>query len=278
LPAIVSSLALLLLRSIGRLWYSLECSSATSAPFTPTMSGKVSSLMGSTGVGVLNSKLEDYDKAFYNGPIHVTVIQATLYRLLRELENVYRMTGVQFCLAHDGLLGHYRSRRLLPWSTTMTVLIKKSQLPTLNDFAMWWNTKDAALFAPSVAQQGIIGRIVSKTNGVYITIRVLEATTPSVLASKALRSRPIRAAAKTLHEESLHIYNQDDLFPLRPLSLGGSLIFAPRDTRVVLLQEYGEEPMQRQQWNTYTWSTVLQDWVQASDANLGDPPHVRRQY
>ena len=25
--------------------------------------------------GVLNSKLEDYDKAFYNGPIHVTVIQ-----------------------------------------------------------------------------------------------------------------------------------------------------------------------------------------------------------
>lgn len=50
------------------------------------------------------------------------------------------------------------------------------------------------------------------------------------------------------------------------------LRYVPQNEALVLLQEYGEEPLEANTWGEYTWNLLLQDWILAPNRKLGAKP------
>ena len=48
--------------------------------------------------------------------------------------------------------------------------------------------------------------------------------------------------------------------------------YVPQNEALVLLQEYGEEPLEANTWGEYTWNLLLQDWILAPNRKLGAKP------
>ena len=231
-------------------------------------------------------------------------IQDTLYALFAELQLIQRLSGVTFCLMHEALLGFHRSRRLLPWSTSVTVAVTQAHLMALDGLAGWWENTVAKLYVhtnggSSAAGGGgkaappseEVGRLVSKETGIFIKIVLLLPESEFVGAGPGggggggaaasevtYRSRPVHAGpdgdamVEAIGKEEAHLFRTSDIFPMKPVVMHGELMYIPQNEALVLLQEYGEEPLDGTTWGEYHWNLLLQDWVLAANSKLGVKP------
>lgn len=98
-----------------------------------------------------------FDPASFSGPMFIRDIHDTFGGLFGELELIHRLCGVQFVLLHEGLLGHYRSGRLLPWTTSVTVGLSDS------DFQA--SAENLGCFARVHAERRVNGLVLNSTKG-----------------------------------------------------------------------------------------------------------------
>jgi len=260
--------------------------------------------------GVLEVELAQYDITHYQEPMYVRDIQDTLYALFAELQLIQRLSGVTFCLMHEGLLGFHRSRRLLPWTTSVTVAVTRPHLMALDGLAGWWENTVANLYihtsggdtgkkgAKGSTDAEEVGRVVSKETGVFIKIVLLVAesefdggnsnssSSSSVKVKGAsssakdvvsFKSRPVHSGpgdglVEMVSAKEAHLFRAGDIFPMKPVAMHGVLMYVPQNEALVLLQEYGEEPLEANTWGEYTWNLLLQDWILAPNRKLGAKP------
>ncbi|KAJ1548380.1 hypothetical protein HK405_003432 [Cladochytrium tenue] len=219
------------------------------------------------------------DVRFYDGPAAVAMQGKdgkTVYRRPQrtgsepqQLAEVYggwarfsAAHNVTAWLAHGALLGWYWSRVALPWDDDVDLQMTYRGVEelaarfngSLFEDRFLVDANPNFVYRHKQPRNVIDARFVDTKTGRFIDITGLaSAASPRFVAS--------HASTTLVSCKSVHAYEHTAMFPLREATFEGSPALVPHDVRAVLVSEYGERSLHREEFGQYEYDRGSRTWV-----------------
>ncbi|KAF3392124.1 hypothetical protein DPV78_010379 [Talaromyces pinophilus] len=213
-----------------------------------------------------DDRLGHYDVRYFHGMVSEEERAESLHHMVIAYLDFFRLHKLETWIAHGTLLGWWWNGELLPWDwdvdtqvldttlarmarefnrtvTSYTSTDKKFKRKYLLDINPW------AYFRDRGPGHNIIdARWIDTSNGLYVDITALSRFNPD--------DEP-----HTWECKNGHVYQMDDLYPLRQSKFEGTKAFVPFRYQELLTEEYSVMALTRTSFQNHTWSPSVGQWV-----------------
>ncbi|GAM38218.1 mannosylphosphorylation protein [Talaromyces pinophilus] len=207
---------------------------------------------------------------------HLSALITTYLSFMDELD-------VETWIMHGTLLAWWWNQKIFPWDDDLDVQVSE---PGIHFLAENYNMTEHTFEIPGVGarkymleinphyivrttldrQNVIDGRWIDTSSGLFIDIT----------AVRADDSRRARGDKGALMCKDSHLFQENEIFPLRRTVFEGVPAKVPYAYTKLLADEYGQRSMTNPRFNGYTFSEEVQLWVKTSEVEKVEEEHEKQ--
>lgn len=197
---------------------------------------------------------------FFNelkGHPHLDARYGTLKEYLDHSDLVYTLKFfTKYCkekdikpvIMHGSLIGLYFNNDMLPWDDDIDIILSGNCITNLTNYEnlnFLIEINPNSLDRSKKDKNNIIdARVINKNSGVFIDITFFY--------------EYFSNGRRKLRAKDNHIYNYNDIYPLKKSKLCGSDVFIPSNVEKCLIQEYGQDVLLPKYKN---WKFINRKWI-----------------